>query len=89
MVTSYAEGGNLLKYCVAKQESQGWISETTARHIFLQLAQGLRDMHRIGLVHRDIKLLNVFMTHLSTLPRVKIGDLGLSVKLEAGEYVTR
>lgn len=57
------------------------MNEERARHIFVQLAQGLLDMHNVGLVHRDLKLLNIFMCDATEKPRVKIGDLGLAVRL--------
>ena len=41
-------------------------------------------MHSLGLVHRDLKLLNVFLTSNSLFSRVKIGDLGLAAKLSKG-----
>jgi len=40
-----------------------------------QLMKGIRDMHRVSVVHRDIKPQNVFITQDEVL---KIGDLGLS-----------
>jgi len=46
-------------------------------------------MHRVGLVHRDLKLMNVFMVDTSAMPRVKIGDLGLSCKLKNDETIIK
>lgn len=65
------------------------MTEKTAKHIFVQLAQGLRDIHRVGLVHRDLKLMNIFMNDLTSMPRVKIGDLGLACKLAEGEVIVK
>eukprot|EP00806_Schmidingerella_arcuata_P000006 Macronucleus_1002.p1 GENE.Macronucleus_1002~~Macronucleus_1002.p1 ORF type:complete len:302 (+),score=87.86 Macronucleus_1002:1-906(+) len=87
LVTKYASGGDLLQYCL-KQEQTGsktWMSEARAKHIFRQLALGLNDMHEQGLMHRDLKLLNIFMCDDTDMPRVKIGDLGLTVRLQPGE----
>ncbi len=42
--------------------------------IFSQVFVGLADLHRLGIVHRDIKLENVFLDPLSK--RVRIGDFG-------------
>ena len=44
-------------------------------------------MHRLGIFHRDLKLLNIFVTDLSDFPKIKIGDLGLAVKLEKDEEI--
>jgi polo-like kinase 1 len=43
------------------------------------LIDGLEYLHKIGIVHRDIKLGNVF---LNNKMQVKIGDFGLSAKLD-------
>ena len=89
LVTNFAPGGDLLKYCMSKDDKKHWMSEKTAKHIFTQLAHGLRDMHKVGLVHRDLKLMNIFMTDSSPMPRVKIGDLGLACKLAQGEVIVK
>ncbi|OWZ15467.1 PEK protein kinase [Phytophthora megakarya] len=44
-------------------------------HIFHQIVNGLRYVHKQGLVHRDIKPANIFLTQEFC---VKIGDFGLS-----------
>jgi len=65
------------------------MNEARAKHIFHQLALGLRDMHEQNLVHRDLKLLNIFMCDSTEMPRVKIGDLGLTVSLEPGDTIIK
>ena len=44
-------------------------------------------MHKSGLMHRDLKLLNIFLRDKSPKPRVKIGDLGLAALLSPGEKI--
>ena len=46
-------------------------------------------MHNANLVHRDLKLLNIFMCDSSEMPRVKLGDLGLAVRLSPGESIIK
>ena len=46
-------------------------------------------MHVQNLVHRDLKLLNIFMCDSSEMPRVKVGDLGLAVCLKPGESIIK
>jgi len=46
------------------------------------LFQGLKDLHSIGITHRDIKLSNILMdNNYYPVTRVKICDLGSSKKL--------
>ena len=52
----------------------------------LDVVEGLREAHRLGLIHRDVKPSNCF---LDAEGRVKVGDFGLS-KSQAGEsHLTR
>ena len=46
-------------------------------------------MHDLQLMHRDLKLKNIFLSDDSDLPRVKIGDLGLAVQLAPGEKINK
>lgn len=57
------------------------MNEEQAHNIFAQLVKGLHHMHSVGLVHRDLKLLNIFVNDSSDMPGVVIGDLGLCVLL--------
>jgi serine/threonine protein kinase len=75
----YMELGDLEKHIQFK-----W-TEGDTRVVARQLLQGLKVMHDDGIIHRDLKPANVFPILLdqSTL-RVKIGDFGVSKRLEAG-----
>jgi serine/threonine protein kinase len=43
---------------------------------------GLRDLHSIGITHRDIKLSNILMdNNMFPVKKVKICDLGSSKRL--------
>ena len=46
-------------------------------------------MHQVGLVHRDIKLLNIFVYDRKDKPKIKIGDLGLAILLQTGEKIVK
>lgn len=51
-----------------------------------QLIQGLRDLHRAGVVHRDVKPQNVLITRkssMSSVGDVKLADVGLALRLAA------
>lgn len=47
-----------------------------------QLLQGLSDLHRVGVVHRDVKPQNVLITRSNTgVGDVKLADVGLALRL--------
>lgn len=49
-----------------------------------QLLQGLADLHRVGVVHRDVKPQNVLITRSpSGAGDVKLADVGLALRLAA------
>jgi len=57
--------------------------ESQVGQVFGQVANGVRYMQSIGVMHRDLKLGNILITHKES--RIKIIDFGLAVKLEVGE----
>jgi hypothetical protein len=52
----------------------------------LDVLEGLREAHRLGVVHRDVKPSNCFV---EADGRVKVGDFGLSKSLASDTRVTR
>ena len=68
----FLSGGNLCDLVL----DSGRLSEDTSKRYFHQMMQGLRYIHDQGVVHRDIKLENVFLNHDRSV--AVIGDFGLS-----------
>ncbi|XP_032802654.2 serine/threonine-protein kinase PLK3-like isoform X1 [Petromyzon marinus] len=62
------------------------LTETEVKYYLRQLISGLRYLHQCGVVHRDLKLGNFFVTDSM---EVKIGDLGLATTLEPPEMRKR
>ena len=54
------------------------LTEAHAKYIFYQMALGLKDIHLEGIVHRDIKHRNIFLSNKSKRPKVRIADFGLA-----------
>ena len=52
----------------------------------LDVVEGLREAHRLGLIHRDVKPSNCF---LDGEGRVKVGDFGLSKSQVGSAHLTR
>ena len=68
-----------------KAQGQDVLTEAQTLYIFTQMAIGLKDIHKEGIVHRDIKHKNIFLSCNSKRPKVKIADFGLACQLEDDE----
>jgi len=56
------------------------LTEPEVKYFLFQLLDSVRYMHRKNIIHRDLKLGNLFLDkHL----RIKVGDLGLATKLSS------
>jgi serine/threonine protein kinase len=58
---------------------------------FLQLAQGIKDIHDSGILHRDLKPENIFLKTDGKADCIwKIGDMGLSKQMDSqGRFTSR
>ncbi|KAL4506048.1 hypothetical protein ABPG72_013809 [Tetrahymena utriculariae] len=75
IVYEYCEEGNLQNYY--KKLNQQQIIE-----ISIHLTQGILDIHAKQIIHSDIKPENILLTKVNGQLIAKIGDLGLSKKLQ-------
>jgi serine/threonine-protein kinase len=77
----YVEGGTLAKRIGRKGAMDPFEAATIARQVALALAES----HRCGVIHRDIKPHNIFLTGnpLDSPGTVKVGDFGIARALEA------
>ena len=57
-------------------------SEHAVRQISTQILQGLKSMHTEGYAHRDLKPANIFVVQSSPLWSIKLGDFGISKRIE-------
>jgi serine/threonine protein kinase len=62
------------------------VTECEARYYIAQIVNGLKYLHDHLIIHRDLKLGNLF---LDSQMRVKIGDFGLATKLSTREEKRR
>ena len=67
-------------------EREGPLGPEDAVEAMLDVLEGLRAAHRLGVIHRDVKPSNCFV---ESNGRVKVGDFGLSVPLNREGRVTR
>eukprot|EP01010_Urceolus_cornutus_P004395 NODE_67_length_2658_cov_327.802223_g52_i0.p1 GENE.NODE_67_length_2658_cov_327.802223_g52_i0~~NODE_67_length_2658_cov_327.802223_g52_i0.p1 ORF type:complete len:317 (+),score=50.45 NODE_67_length_2658_cov_327.802223_g52_i0:73-1023(+) len=74
----------LLEVCTCQtlmelQRRKRRLSESEAAYVLMQTLNGVKYMHENNIIHRDLKLGNIFMNEKM---EVKIGDFGLAAQLE-------
>ena len=77
----------ILEYCAQKSllhvmKARKVLTEPEVRYYMLQICEGVRYIHRRNILHRDLKLGNMFLTADMTL---KIGDFGLATQFNSGQ----
>jgi NIMA (never in mitosis gene a)-related kinase len=77
IVFEYCGGGDLASYIDKRKANPQFILERNILKFFLQICLGVHSLHSEGILHRDLKSLNVFLTADGI---AKIGDLGCSIK---------
>jgi len=68
----YCPGGSLAAYILQKE-----VTPQKAKRIFIQILQGMEQVHSQNIIHRDLKPENIFVNEEGN--KVKIGDFGLSL----------
>ncbi|XP_076017833.1 serine/threonine-protein kinase Nek9 [Genypterus blacodes] len=74
----YCNGGNL--YDKINQQKGKLFTEEMVIWYLYQVASAVAHIHKAGVLHRDIKTLNIFLTKTNL---IKLGDYGLAKKLDS------
>jgi NIMA (never in mitosis gene a)-related kinase len=75
IVMEYADDGDLESKIQSHIKNKGNFPESQIWSILIQMIQGLKALHDIKIMHRDLKSANVFLMKDGT---VKLGDLNVS-----------
>ncbi|XP_037602492.1 serine/threonine-protein kinase Nek9 [Sebastes umbrosus] len=74
----YCNGGNLYDK-INHQNGKLFCEEVVIWYLY-QIASAVSHIHKAGILHRDIKTLNIFLTKTDL---IKLGDYGLAKKLDS------
>ena len=91
IVTKYKEGGTLCDFRRLVYSSDISLSEREGaiKHIMIDIARGIYDLHRNGIIHRDIKPMNILIDSKTLKARATIADLGVAIKLSKNADSTK
>ncbi|KAI8344454.1 kinase-like domain-containing protein, partial [Chlamydoabsidia padenii] len=81
MVMDLCDQGDLFDYVL--NDSSEYRSPDIVKSFFIQILQGIEQMHAQGIYHRDIKLENILLKTASnddTLLECKVADFGLATR---------
>ena len=81
MVMEYADNGDLHKKIIEHKNNKKYFDEIEIWKIFIQLVKGLKALHDLQILHRDLKSANVFLFKNGL---AKLGDLNVSKVAKKG-----
>lgn len=84
LVQTYFSGEDLEKTITLN--SDGFLAESNACQLFIQLLDALAYLHRIGIIHRDVKAQNILIS--SCLTDLRLTDFNSSKLLADGAALT-
>ena len=81
IVMEFADKGDLYQKIVQHKKSAKFFEESDIWRIFIQLVKGLKALHDLKILHRDMKSANVFLFSNGS---AKLGDLNVSKVAKRG-----
>lgn len=82
----FADNGDLFQKICEHQKNNTTFTEAEVWSIFIQVVRGLKSLHDLQIMHRDLKSANVFLFENSI---AKLGDLNVSKVAEKGLNYTQ
>ena len=86
IVMEYADKGDLYQKISQNKKSLSLLQENEIWRIFIQLVKGLKSLHDLKILHRDMKSANVFLFSDGS---AKLGDLNVSKVAKKGLLYTQ
>ncbi|CAK63624.1 unnamed protein product (macronuclear) [Paramecium tetraurelia] len=69
----------VMKYCRVERDKALEIEEI--KYIMKRLLKGVKHLHKLGVIHRDLKLDNIVLENQNDIKSIKIIDFGLAVEI--------
>eukprot|EP00347_Sterkiella_histriomuscorum_P002177 403369168 len=86
LVMEFANDGDLYQKILMHQKNGTLIDENLLWRILIQMVKGLKMLHQMKILHRDLKCANVFLNKDGT---AKLGDLNVSKVAKKGLLYTQ
>lgn len=86
IVMEYADNGDVFQKICAYQQQGNLFKEKIIWKIFIQTVRGLKALHDLKILHRDMKSANIFLFRDYT---AKLGDLNVSKVAKKGLLYTQ
>ena len=83
IVMEYCDNGDLCNFLKRKKKKGIPLEEDLIWQIFIKITLGLTAIHKMKILHRDLKTLNIF---LNKDMGIKIGDLGVAKELNQASF---
>ena len=81
IVMEFADNGDLYQKIVENKQKKTYFEETEIWKIFIQMVKGLKSLHDLRILHRDLKSANIFLFKNGS---AKLGDLNVSKVAKRG-----
>lgn len=75
IVMEFCECGDLNEFIEMQKKSKHLLKEDIIWKFFIKITLGLADIHKLKILHRDLKSLNIFLKQEND---VRVGDLGVA-----------
>lgn len=86
LVMEFADSGDLLQKIQNCSKRSARLNEKFVWSVLIQVTRGLKALHELGVLHRDLKSANVFLNKDGT---VKLGDMNVSKATKDGFLKTQ
>ena len=87
IILEYCEGGDLSKKIESRKIRNNYFDERYIWLIFHQVCLAVMHLHENGIVHRDLKTLNIMLVRNDR--QIKLGDLGVSRQVSANTFMLK